>query len=171
MKKQKGFTLIELLVVIAIIGILSAVILASLNTAREKGEDAAIQGDLSSIQTEAALYYSDAGNNSYGAGYSRPGCPTSGSTFMFYTDSVIQAAILSANQDNGGNTNNGQTSAVDCSAGVSDPNDNTSNFVVEAGLPTPIPCGSGSCNAWCVDSSGNAEAVPNIASDQYQCGS
>lgn len=33
---RKGFTLIELLVVIAILGILSSVVLASYNTAREK---------------------------------------------------------------------------------------------------------------------------------------
>jgi len=36
-KKNKRFTLIELLVIIAIIGILSSVVVASFNTAREKG--------------------------------------------------------------------------------------------------------------------------------------
>ena len=61
--RSQGFTLIELLVVIAIIGILSAVVLASLNTARSKGNDAAIQSDLSTIQTQAEIYYGGNGNN------------------------------------------------------------------------------------------------------------
>lgn len=60
-KSQKGFTLIELLVVIAIIGLLSSVVLASLNSARMKARDAKRKGDLHSIQTALALYY-----NTYG---------------------------------------------------------------------------------------------------------
>ena len=54
-----GFTLIELLVVIAIIGILSSVVLASLNSARAKGSNAAVKAGLSSIRSEASLFYDD----------------------------------------------------------------------------------------------------------------
>lgn len=57
MKKafNRGFTLIELLVVIAIIGILASVVLASLNSARDKGTDAAIQASVNSIRAQAEI--------------------------------------------------------------------------------------------------------------------
>lgn len=57
--RTRGFTLIELLVVIAIIGILAAVVLASLNSARDKGEDAATKSNLNNARAQAALYYDD----------------------------------------------------------------------------------------------------------------
>lgn len=56
-RSLRGFTLIELLVVIAIIGILSSVVLASLNTARNKGADASIKSNLAGARAEAELFY------------------------------------------------------------------------------------------------------------------
>jgi len=61
-KFNRGFTLIELLVVIAIIGILSSVVLASLNTARNKGNDAAVKSNLNNIRAQAELVYDTLGN-------------------------------------------------------------------------------------------------------------
>ncbi len=64
MKKTftRGFTLIELLVVIAIIGILASVVLASLNSARDKGADAAIKSTINNVRSQAAIYYEDNGD-------------------------------------------------------------------------------------------------------------
>jgi len=56
-KAAKGFTLIELLVVIAIIGILSSVVLASLNTARLKSRDTRRVADIKQIQLALQLYF------------------------------------------------------------------------------------------------------------------
>jgi type II secretion system protein G len=59
MKYSRGFTLIELLVVIAIIGTLSSVVLASLNSARTKAQDAARMQDVKGLKTALELYYND----------------------------------------------------------------------------------------------------------------
>jgi prepilin-type N-terminal cleavage/methylation domain-containing protein len=62
---RRGFTLIELLVVIAIIGILSSVVLASLNTARNRGADAAIRSNLNNARPQAELFFDQQSPNSY----------------------------------------------------------------------------------------------------------
>ena len=57
----RGFTLIELLVVIAIIGILSSVVLVSLNSARSKGSTARIQEETAQIRTQLEADYTNGG--------------------------------------------------------------------------------------------------------------
>ena len=92
---QKGFTLIELLVVIAIIGILSSIVLASLSSARNKGRDAAIRSQLSSLRTQAEIFYNDH-SNSYGS--TGTTCTGASATDLFLDGQVI-ALVTRINSD------------------------------------------------------------------------
>lgn len=56
MKHSKGFTLIELLVVIAIIAVLSAIVLASLNSSRQKARDTQRISDIRQLRNALQLY-------------------------------------------------------------------------------------------------------------------
>ena len=59
---NRGFTLIELLVVVAIIGILSSVVLASLNSAREKSNVALIKSTLKQLYAQAQINFTENGS-------------------------------------------------------------------------------------------------------------
>lgn len=96
-RKNKGFTLIELLVVVAIIGLLSSVVLASLNSARGKARDAKRKQDMVQIRTALELYYHDYGSYplAYGggwAGYSVNNCNGTQGTLSGATGYIINLA-------------------------------------------------------------------------------
>lgn len=60
-KPRAGFTLVELIVVIAIIGLISSVILASLNSVRSKGVSANVTIAMHGLQNALLMYYDDKG--------------------------------------------------------------------------------------------------------------
>lgn len=63
-KTRQGFTLLELLIVIAIIGILVAVVLASMSQSKAKGADAGVRSNLLNARSQAEVYYTNQ-NRSY----------------------------------------------------------------------------------------------------------
>ncbi len=56
-KLPAGFTIIELLVVVAIIAVLAAIVLVNVTSYINKGKNASIKGNLSTVLTNSAVYY------------------------------------------------------------------------------------------------------------------
>ncbi len=131
MNLKKGFTLIELLVVVAIIGILASVVLASLNTARNKGKDASVQSSMSSMRAQAELGVGSGGTYVDGL------CASSATGGL----STLVAAATAAGA---GSISCGQNSATGTAP---------SSWGVAAYLPT---AGNTGVTVFCVDSTGFA---------------
>lgn len=154
MKNQKGFTLIELLVVIAIIGILSSVVLASLNQARNKGADAAVKSNLAGTRTQAEIFYD---NNT-----ANPGTYTG-----LCADPTILAAI------NAAKSAAGDTDATVVAYATAQTSGNS--VCHEGGTPSSwaisVPLKTSGTTHYCVDGAGNATTTSAVltASDTV-CG-
>lgn len=157
MKKgfNRGFTLIELLVVIAIIGILSSVVLASLNTARTKGSDASIKANLSGVRAQAELFYD------------------SGSTYDAVCTTAttgIGAGVLQAarNLASGATVGTDATAFAYSAAGAAGSavcHDSATGWAAIVSLKSPTTASSG----WCVDSSGNAKEATALGANVTVC--
>ena len=144
---KKGFTLIELLVVVAIIGVLASVVLASLNTARTKGADAAIKANLSGIRAAAELFYDT--NNNYGtAAFAAGTCAATADT-IFEDASVIGGITAAGNAYNGA----GLSANTRCSQTVAG-----GAWAVAVNLKSGGTAADTVPDSWCVDSTGKSKA-------------
>jgi prepilin-type N-terminal cleavage/methylation domain-containing protein len=149
---NKGFTLIELLVVIAIIGILASVILASLDTARAKGADAASKEDLDNARPQAELFY-DGNSNSYLGVCAAAVSATPGGILGMVTDAGSKSG-----------------KAYVAGAGTAGTLSNTVCHDSAGAWAAEVPLLSTANSFFCVDSTGATKITTNVlAASTYVC--
>jgi len=162
---KKGFTLIELLVVIGIIGILSSIVLVSLQTSRKKALDAAVKQEL--VQARTAIEIYGASRNDIFA-VTCPVCNTDGwsncetsSTYEWYASDPSVAPIIESIRK--------KASIMKCAI-----NNKKTLWVVAARLPSS-PIIALQQIWWCVDYFGVSKQfigeypIQQLAGDIYKC--
>ena len=144
---KRGFTLIELLVVISIIGVMASIVLSSVNSARNKGADAAIKSNLANMRAQAALQYDTAA--CYG---------TSGTDCVFAASGVVNcSAGVAENTWKDTNIEEALAAAGKASTGGGIAIAVCNQAVNGGAWAISVPLKSASTSSWCIDSSGSSK--------------
>ena len=135
-----GFTLLELLIVVAIIGLLTSIVLASLNGGRSKGNDAGIKTDLRNAISQGEVFFNTntVAPNSYTSVCTNGAVGGANGVGSF----VLAAARISGLSSYATNATGTLTTAT-C-------NDSVGAWAAEVPLKT-------SGQMWCVDSLGHSK--------------
>lgn len=132
-KSTSAFSLVELMVVIAIIGVMSAVIMTNLNSARGKTANTTIKSNLNSIRAQSLIFFDD---NNFSFGATTNSCNALGRVFLY---PPIRDTIIA---------NNTIVNGTFCAGSVS-------AWVIRS----PLKVQEGNFTWWCVDHTGVSKGV------------
>lgn len=148
LSQSKGFTIIELVVVIAIIAVLAAIVLVNVTQYISKGRDAAAQGNLATMITNGAVYYST--NSTYtnfstlaSGTLAKNGACTGDPSFVGPCQAIVGTS---------GGTGGSYALTIDCSTGAAGAACSAASITNWCAQITLLGTGT---PTYCVDSNGN----------------